>query len=95
MSTNIICDPLIEIKNLGDDVNFMTYRFQSLTSPNITIIICEIVIANVYFEVKSGQSRSNQNDFLSTPNTGTGPVVDSVSDSKNITLSTRRYISLF
>ena len=63
MSTNIICDPLIEIKNLGDDVNFMTYRFQSLISPNITIIICEIVIANVYFEVKSGQSRSNQNDF--------------------------------
>ena len=95
MSTNIICDPLIEIKNLGDDVNFMTHRFQSLISPNITIIICEIVIANVYFEVKSGQSRSNQNDFLSIPKTGTGPVVDSVSDSKNIRLSMRRYISLF
>ena len=95
MSTNIICDPLIEIKNLEDDVNFMTHRFQSLISPNITIIICEIVITNLYFEVKSGQSRSNQNYFSSIPNTGTGPVVDSVSDSNNITLSMSRYISLF
>ena len=82
-------------QNLRDDVNFMTHRFQSLISPNITIIICEIVITNLYFEVKSGQSRSNQNYFSSIPNTGTGPVVDSVSDSNNITLSMSRYISLF
>ena len=58
MSTNTICDPLIEIENLKDDVSFMTHRFQSSISPNITIIICEIVITNVYFGVISGQNQS-------------------------------------
>ena len=55
MSTNTICDPLIEIENLRDDVNFMTHRFQSAISPNIIIIICEIVITNTYFEFRSDQ----------------------------------------
>ena len=50
MSTN---NPPIEIFNLfnddvNDDVSFMTHRFQSSISPNITVIICWIVIINVY-----------------------------------------------
>ena len=55
MSTNTICDPLIEIENLKDDVSFMTHRFQSAISPNIIIIICEIVITNIYFDMRSDQ----------------------------------------
>ena len=80
MSTNTICDPLIEIENLRDDVSFMTHRFQSAISPNVIIIICEIVITNIYnwYGVRSGQSSSHI------------IMIFSVENIKNITISMRR-----